>query len=122
MSHRDAAQVRGLVPIADAFRAWNATVKNGRASCPLCAGSATFTVALNAVRGLFHCHRCKASGDVFSLAQRVCGCDFHPLSIASPPSPVFMLSRRAPRVWNSTPASSNAAARTSAASGANPGR
>jgi hypothetical protein len=45
-----------------------------RADCGLCKGSSVATVSFD--ERLWHCHRCKAGGDIFTLVEAVRDCDF----------------------------------------------
>lgn len=71
----DARQVASSVPIRDVLQhlKWRQRARN-RADCKLCQGKATGTLAFTEL--LWHCHRCHAGGDVFSLIRTVNRCGF----------------------------------------------
>ena len=73
--HTDARALARMVPIRQLLSMLGACVRNSkRADCALCKGHSTGTVSYR--EHIWHCHRCQAGGDVFSLVQAVKQCDF----------------------------------------------
>ncbi len=71
----DAKEICRMVTIRDALKLAGARLRSSkRADCPLCKGTSKGTIAFT--ERLWHCHRCAAGGDVFSLVQAVNNCGF----------------------------------------------
>ena len=72
----DARDISRMVMIPEALRhlGWRLRRRGKRADCGLCRGSSKGTVAYG--DRVWHCHRCHAGGDVYSLVRAVHHCDF----------------------------------------------
>jgi len=71
----DARDIAQMVTIPEVLRhlGWRLR-RRKRADCGLCRGSSKGTVAYG--DRVWHCHRCHAGGDVYSLVRSVHHCDF----------------------------------------------
>jgi len=71
----DAGEIALMVTIPEVLRHldWRSRCRK-RADCGLCRGSSKGTVAYG--DRVWHCHRCHAGGDVYSLVRAVHHCDF----------------------------------------------
>lgn len=71
----DARDIARMVAIPEVLRDLGWRLRRWkRADCGLCRGSSKGTVAYD--DRLWHCHRCHAGGDVYSLVRAVHQCDF----------------------------------------------
>lgn len=75
VNHRDAInQIKRTLPVRQVMQelGWHISRNYKRADCGVCGGKGDVSVR----ERLFHCHKCKAAGDVFSLVEVVKQCDF----------------------------------------------
>ena len=72
-----------LVTVCQLLRTFGSQVRTSkRADCPLCRGKSAGTLAFTG--RLWHCHRCQAGGDLFSLVQQVTVAGLRKLFDSSP--------------------------------------